>query len=192
MEHDADKRCGAKLRGKDRHCTKHPMKGRTRCRLHGGATPKGNRNAVTHGLYAKHLPADLVKDYERNRAALAKDPRTALLDAVALIQTHAQRVVRSSPDGFLKLETTRKTIKGDAWDTDDGMQIPAGEVETERTEKHVEVTGALSDALLKAARIAAVAYDIPMTVAKTKMLEQGQDPDAQRVEVHVHADAIEE
>jgi hypothetical protein len=178
MEHEpADKRCGAKLRGKDRTCQKAPMKGRTRCRLHGGRSPLGNRNAVTHGLYAKVLDRRLVDDYEENRAALSKNTREALLDQAALIMTQAQRVVKASTDGFLKLESTRKTVKGDAWETDDGKTVPAGEVETERTEKHVEITAPLAEALLKAARMAQIAHDIPMTVAKTRLLDQGHDPD---------------
>jgi glucans biosynthesis protein len=40
------------LRGGGR-CRKHPLRLRSRCRLHGGAkgsgAPRGNRNAVTHG-----------------------------------------------------------------------------------------------------------------------------------------------
>jgi hypothetical protein len=186
MENEpADKRCGAKLRGKNRYCNKRPMQGRARCRLHGGATPRGqhmgNRNAVTHGLYAKVLDRKLIDDYEQNRAALSNDPRGALLDQAALIMTQAQRVVKASPDGFLKLESTRKTVKGDAWETDDGKTVPAGEVETERTEKHVEITAPLAEALLKAARMAQIAHDIPMTVAKTRILDQGHDPDREMI-----------
>lgn len=178
MENEpADGRCGAKLRGKARYCQKRPMAGRSRCRLHGGATPKGQRNAWKHGLYSNVLPGELVDDYELNRAALSKNTREALLDQAALIMTQAQRVVKASTDGFLKLESTRKTVKGDAWETDDGKTVPAGEVETERTEKHVEITAPLAEALLKAARMAQIAHDIPMTVAKTRLLDQGHDPD---------------
>lgn len=32
--------CGAKLRGKDAHCKKHALLGRSRCSLHGGLSPK--------------------------------------------------------------------------------------------------------------------------------------------------------
>ncbi len=34
--------CGAKLRGKDRHCRQWALKDRERCRLHGGLTPRGD------------------------------------------------------------------------------------------------------------------------------------------------------
>ena len=176
--------CGARNR-QGKPCQKSPMMGRTRCRNHGGATPKGQRNALKHGLYSQVLPVDLVGDYEANRAALEGDTRKALLDQVALIMTQAQRVVRASPEGFLRLESTRKTVKGDAWQTDDGADVPAGEVETERTEKHVEITAPLAEALLKASRMAQIAHEIPMTVAKTKLLDQGHDPDAQQLNVFI-------
>lgn len=184
------KTCGARNR-QGQPCKKAPMRGRTRCRNHGGATPKGNRNAVTHGLYAQPT-AEQRADFERHFRMLMSDPKTAVAAMAANICTQVERVQRSAPDGVLRLETTRKTIKGDAWSTDDGMDVPAGEVETERTEKHVDITGPMADALAKAARITTAAYDIPMTVAKTKMLEAGQDPDANKTELHVHVDAVEE
>lgn len=49
--------CGAKTRS-GAPCKKAPKKGRTRCRLHGGATPKGQRNNVKHGIYAAYLTED--------------------------------------------------------------------------------------------------------------------------------------
>lgn len=41
MDPTQPKRCGAKLRGKDKTCHQWPVKGRERCRLHGGMTPQG-------------------------------------------------------------------------------------------------------------------------------------------------------
>lgn len=47
-------RCGARTR-KGTPCQSPAVKGKTRCRMHGGApgsgAPKGNRNALKHGLY---------------------------------------------------------------------------------------------------------------------------------------------
>jgi hypothetical protein len=34
------------------------MKGKQRCAMHGGATPKGTKGNVKHGLYAAHLTED--------------------------------------------------------------------------------------------------------------------------------------
>lgn len=47
------KACGAKTRGGGT-CKRAPLKGKTRCKLHGGATPSGPANAnFKHGRYAK-------------------------------------------------------------------------------------------------------------------------------------------
>ena len=48
----APSRCGAKTRA-GAPCKTPPVRGRTRCRMHGGMSPgapKGNRNAWKHGL----------------------------------------------------------------------------------------------------------------------------------------------
>jgi hypothetical protein len=62
--------CGAWGRQAQRPCRRAPMRGRRRCRLHGGANPggiPGNQNAVTHGRRTK--AATIAK---RERAAAAK------------------------------------------------------------------------------------------------------------------------
>lgn len=46
--------CGAKTRSGE-PCKKSPLNGKERCKLHGGATPKGTQNAKTHGIYAQTL-----------------------------------------------------------------------------------------------------------------------------------------
>lgn len=46
--------CGATNR-QGEPCQKPPLKGRTRCRLHGGATPKGGAGRPSHGIYRKTL-----------------------------------------------------------------------------------------------------------------------------------------
>jgi uncharacterized protein YjcR len=49
-------RCGAKTRT-GQPCQSPAVSGKKRCRMHGGAkgsgAPKGNRNALKHGLYTK-------------------------------------------------------------------------------------------------------------------------------------------
>jgi hypothetical protein len=56
-------RCGAKTRS-GRPCMSPRVTGKKRCRMHGGAAgsgaPKGNRNALKHGLYTREA-------MERNR-----------------------------------------------------------------------------------------------------------------------------
>lgn len=52
----ASPRCGARTRA-GTPCRSPAVSGRSRCRMHGGATgsgaPKGNRNALKHGFYSK-------------------------------------------------------------------------------------------------------------------------------------------
>ena len=49
-------RCGAKTRS-GKPCQSPTVRGRKRCRMHGGAkgsgAPPGNRNAMKHGLYTR-------------------------------------------------------------------------------------------------------------------------------------------
>jgi hypothetical protein len=47
--------CGAKAKQTGKPCEKPPLKGKTRCRLHGGATPTGTRGNRAHGIYAAAL-----------------------------------------------------------------------------------------------------------------------------------------
>jgi hypothetical protein len=46
--------CGAKTRSGS-PCRRAPLKGKTRCKLHGGATPSTNQNARKHGIYSAVL-----------------------------------------------------------------------------------------------------------------------------------------
>ncbi len=52
-------RCGARTRS-GRPCRSPVVKGRTRCRMHGGraGAPKGNRNALKHGHYTAEATAE--------------------------------------------------------------------------------------------------------------------------------------
>jgi hypothetical protein len=53
--------CGAKRKKGQGICQAPPMRGKKRCRIHGGAStgpPPGSANALKHGLYARHLSAE--------------------------------------------------------------------------------------------------------------------------------------
>ena len=57
--------CGAKKRNGEA-CQKTPMKGKTRCRLHGGASknggaPKGNKNSAKHNIYSRFMTDDEIE-----------------------------------------------------------------------------------------------------------------------------------
>jgi hypothetical protein len=70
-------RCGAKLRSGG-SCRSPAVRGKRRCRMHGGVpesgAPRGNRNALKHGLFTKAAIA------ERKRI------QTLLADARKLLQ----------------------------------------------------------------------------------------------------------
>lgn len=66
--------CGAKTRSGGA-CQNPPVTGRNRCRMHGGASPRGFAHPSTKsGLYSKHIPSRLASTYEEQ----LKDPN--LLD----------------------------------------------------------------------------------------------------------------
>lgn len=60
---EAPKLCGAKTR-QGGTCKRAPLIGRTRCKLHGGATPRGQDSPhYKTGLYQRHLPKNLKKSF---------------------------------------------------------------------------------------------------------------------------------
>ena len=95
-------RCGARGRGKQAglFCDEPPVPGRTRCRIHGGASPAGAAHPrTTHGLYAKGSASDIFAapfaDEERRLIdRWRREPEEALrlqLAEGALMQRRAMR-----------------------------------------------------------------------------------------------------
>lgn len=77
--------CGAQLRKKPGSiCQKRPVKGKRRCRLHGGKSPGGMASArFKHGRYSLYIPMDLRKRYEQSRhdpELLSHEPDLRLMD----------------------------------------------------------------------------------------------------------------
>jgi uncharacterized protein YjcR len=64
-------RCGAKTRS-GKPCMSPAVHGKKRCRMHGGAlgsgAPKGNQNALKHGLYTKAA----IKERRQLRTLIGK------------------------------------------------------------------------------------------------------------------------
>ena len=74
----SSRRCGAKTRS-GRPCMSPAVQGKKRCRMHGGApgsgAPKGNRNALKHGLFTGQAIAErrqLSELIRQSRALLKK------------------------------------------------------------------------------------------------------------------------
>jgi hypothetical protein len=86
----ARERCGAKNRAGE-PCKRWPAKGRSRCRLHGGATP------IKHGLYSKDTPKTLGERIREMR----DDPELLSLDRQAAI---AQALQQSAIARFEEIE----------------------------------------------------------------------------------------
>jgi hypothetical protein len=70
-------RCGAKTRS-GKPCQSPAVRDKKRCRMHGGApgsgAPRGNKNAVKHGLYTKEAKAQ-----RREISELMRQSRKLLL-----------------------------------------------------------------------------------------------------------------
>lgn len=83
--------CGAKTRS-GKPCTNPPMHGRTRCRMHGGATPIGiAAPSYKHGRYSTSIPARLAATYETG----LDDPQLLeLREEIALIDARLAEVLR--------------------------------------------------------------------------------------------------
>lgn len=175
----------------------------------GSGAPRGNKNTVKHGLYSKSIlaPED-VEAFERHFAALAADPRTALLAGAALIHAHVERVIRTSKDGILTTEM-HEEVGGNGTGAPPSWSFDADALKNDVADsvitkiKRVELTLPVAEALLRASRIAVNAHLIDKLATmlpvehdtaeqRLKLLEAGVDPDAMKAELHIHADAIEE
>jgi hypothetical protein len=85
--------CGARTRS-GRQCQQQPLMGRTRCRLHGGASPAGVASPhFRHGKrsrYIKNLPQELRAGY---KAAREDEDLLSLADELALLTTRAGQLL---------------------------------------------------------------------------------------------------
>lgn len=85
--------CGAKTRN-GKTCRRPPVAGRTRCRLHGGASLAGAAHpAFKHGRrckFLKHLPKEMREGYE---AAVNDEELTSLKDEIALLEVREAQLL---------------------------------------------------------------------------------------------------
>lgn len=84
--------CGAKT-SKGAVCQRPPVKGRTRCHLHGGATPRGPESVhYKHGRYTKYLPPELLPAYQ---AALEDPDILSAREEVALLHVRVAELSKN-------------------------------------------------------------------------------------------------
>ena len=77
--------CGAKNHQGSGICKKSPLKGRNRCKLHGGATPRGVMSSgFKTGKYSRDLPMRLIERYENS---LKDDELIELNNEIAVIES---------------------------------------------------------------------------------------------------------
>lgn len=91
--------CGAKTR-KGYPCPNPPLKGRKRCKMHGGATPRGAACAnFKHGRFSAHLEA-LGEDIDHRLAdpGLVDARRSIAAQELVLARLHTLTLERDSPE----------------------------------------------------------------------------------------------
>jgi hypothetical protein len=106
---DVERVCGAQLRGKPgRYCRRLPSEGRTRCKLHGGASPVGAAHpSFVHGKYSSSLPEHLATKYQAAR----EDPSLVQLrDELALTEVMLIELLETRRDGVGDIQAARRAF----------------------------------------------------------------------------------
>jgi hypothetical protein len=89
--------CNATAKGSGKQCRQPVVEGSTKCRYHGGLTPRGIASPhFRHGRHSKYLPGDLRALYA---AALNDADRVDMMDELALIDARAAQVLEQIRDG---------------------------------------------------------------------------------------------
>jgi hypothetical protein len=89
-------RCNALTR-RNTWCQQWPLKGGKRCKLHGGASPRGPESASwRHGLYSAYLPPKLAESYE---AALADPELVDAASGIALLDARLMELLGETGGG---------------------------------------------------------------------------------------------
>jgi hypothetical protein len=107
--------CGARLRRKPgRLCQRKPLKGKSRCGLHGGKSLAGVASArYKHGRYSKVLPTGLLKKFEeagKDPLLLSHEPELKLLD-VKLSDLIGELRQGGGPETSAKLQKAWKELQ---------------------------------------------------------------------------------
>lgn len=99
--------CGAKTQA-GHPCKRNPARGRTRCKKHGGATPRGLALPQTkHGKFSDHMPTRLLANYE---AALSDPNLLSVREEMAAL-TARQAELLSNLDAAAGPAIWREAVK---------------------------------------------------------------------------------
>jgi hypothetical protein len=145
------------------------MIGKTRCKLHGGATPKGLKNAVKHGIYTKTLSDEERAMFDAVEIGnLDNEIRFAKIMLNRAIETNA--AIRQDPNsgknlsGFELTEITKQT--------------GAGRNNTNFTSKRADTTHIIITLMGRIAGLEKTRAELIAAAAG-----QGDDPNAKATEV---------
>lgn len=89
--------CTAKSKRSGEQCKNHAMKGKTKCRIHGGANngpPKGNKNALKTGQYEAVISSTMTDDEVAYRNGLNTDPLVTLEETLKTLRVRELRILR--------------------------------------------------------------------------------------------------
>lgn len=206
--------CGAKRRNGEA-CQKPPLKGKSRCRLHGGSSsgaPKGNQHNKKHGIYARLFEQSELDQAASMAGSLDTELAIARLQLRNLIEKmQADRfelrkveVKVMGVDGQEEYEAKVKGKRardaercGEYYDPDDddyGLEQESAPLEIKRTQEkrdwpleYIRLTKLIESLELKRLTLKGQTLDIELKhIELEKARVLGTDEYVQPVEVHVH------
>jgi hypothetical protein len=133
--------CGARNR-RGGYCGRPPARGRTRCRLHGGASLVGTASGTfKHGRHSKYLPTRLLQAYKASRT----DPNLVVLrDELALVDARLGELLANVETDGWREQWQHAKHAFDAWH----QANQRGDADAQRAalqELHGALTHGLSD-----------------------------------------------
>lgn len=148
-------KCGARLRKSNppRYCRRPPLKGRTRCKLHGGATPRGPesphfKDGTRSLLYQDMLGGLLRQGY----LALANDEGlVSVQEQIRLWTAREHLLVKRISDGLGESASAWRQAQEAMKRVEAGMRTPADEAETKAVSEVRSALGELQAILLRGA-----------------------------------------
>ncbi|MFR1534295.1 MAG: HGGxSTG domain-containing protein, partial [Bilophila wadsworthia] len=89
--------CTAKSKRSGEQCRNHAVKGKTKCRIHGGANdgpPKGNKNALKHGAYEAISPETMTEEEIAYANAVTLNPCETLREQLKTLRVKEARIAK--------------------------------------------------------------------------------------------------
>lgn len=142
------------------------MKGKTKCRIHGGANggpPKGNKNALKHGAYEAISLETMTEEEIAYANAVTLNPRETLREQLKTLRVKEARVAR-------RLKKAKEDMENVGRDDGTGRKIPAMAVLTGTQGKQVDAEGRESSSFSTASETQELRY-LRLDAAHSTVLE---------------------